>query len=61
MKELMGGLWFAGLAAGALLGIVPVLILGALGTLTGAAAIWQEKLNERAANSWRAEYPKYRY
>lgn len=61
MKELTGGLWFAGLIAGALLGIVPALIFGALGALAGAAGCYQEWLDKQAANSWRAEYPSYKY
>lgn len=61
MKELMGGLWFAGLVAWALLGLVPGLILIGIGI---AAASWElvhELQAIKADKSWRKQYPPYGY
>lgn len=61
MKELAGGLWFAGLVAWAVLGFVPGLILIILGM---AAASWKlvcELQIEKAEESWRKHYPPYGY
>jgi len=61
MKELMGGLWFAGLVIWALLGFGPGLILLALGALAGAGELAREQRAERQAESWRRKYPPYGY
>lgn len=61
MKEIMGGLWFAGLVAGALLGILPAIILLILGAGAGAAELVKEHRAEQLAQSWRKAYPPYRY
>lgn len=61
MKELIGGLWFAGLVAWALLGLLPGLICIALGVLAGAGSWYGELLKARQAESWRKNYPSYKY
>lgn len=61
MKEICGGLWLAGLGAWALLGLIPGLILISIGAAAGAGALAQERRAERAAQSWRENYPSYKY
>ena len=61
MKEVMGGCWFSGLIAWALLGIVPAIILFAIGAGAGIAALYQEEKQEQAEASWRKQYPSYKY
>lgn len=61
MKEIMGGCWFAGLLAWALLGLVPGLILIGFGTLAGGWKLIKEAEAEKAEESWRKNYPSYRY
>lgn len=61
MKELMGGLWFAGLLAGALLGLVPALCLFLLGACAGAGELLKTRKAEQQAASWRKDYPPYGY
>lgn len=61
MKELMGGLWIAGLGAGALGMIWGGIALGLLGTLIGAASWYRELEDSKRAASWRQTYPSYKY
>lgn len=61
MKEIMGGCWFAGLLAWALLGLVPGLILIGIGALAGGWELIKEAEAEKAEESWRKTYPPYRY
>lgn len=61
MKELMGGLWFAGLLAWAVLGVVPGLVLIGLGAAAAAGELAKERRAEQQAASWRKNYPPYRY
>lgn len=61
MKELMGGMWFAGLLAAGVGLYGAAVVLGIIGTLAGAASCYDELLKERRAASWRAQYPQYRY
>lgn len=61
MKELMGGLWFAGLVTWALIGLIPGLILIGLGILVGAGELAKQLQAERQAASWRRTYPPYGY
>lgn len=61
MKELMGGCWVSALAAGALGFICGAIILGVLGALAGAASWYDEQLKEQAGESWRKDYPSYKY
>lgn len=61
MKEVMGGLWFAGLVAGALLGMLPAIILFILGAGAGAAELVKDHQAEQLRQSWRKTYPPYRY
>jgi hypothetical protein len=61
MKELMGGLWFAGLLAWALMGLMPGLVLLVLGAMTGAGELVRERQAEKQAASWRRTYPPYGY
>lgn len=61
MKETMGGCWLGALAAGALGLVWGAILLGAIGALAGAASWYQEKLDEQAAESWRKNYPSYKY
>lgn len=59
MKEIMGGLWLAGLVAGALLGILPAAIFFILGAGAGAAAYHKEK--KAASCKLQDTYPTYKY
>ena len=61
MKEILGGCWFAGLLAWALLGLVPGLILFGIGCIAGAGELVKEKQAEVEENSWRKNYPSYKY
>ncbi len=61
MKELAGGMLFAGLLAAALGLYLYAGILGIGGLLAGAASCYDEVLKEKRAESWRAEYPSYKY
>lgn len=61
MKELMGGLWLAGLLAGALWSISAMIVFFLLGTIAGLIELSKQARNERKENSWRAEYPSYKY
>lgn len=61
MKEIMGGLWFAGLLVWALLGLEPGLVLFALGAAIGAGELVKERKAEEAAQAWRKNYPPYGY
>ena len=61
MKELMGGLWFAGLIAWALLGLLPGLICIALGALAGSWELVRELQAAKAEENWRKQYPPYGY
>lgn len=65
MKEIAGGLWFTGLLAWALLGIIPGIVYIGMGCI---AASWQlvkerqaEAEAEAKAESWRKNYPTYKY
>ena len=61
MKELMGGLWLAGLLIWASLGLLPGLILLGLGAAAGVAVLYKEYKEEAAAQNWRRNYPSYKY
>lgn len=61
MKELMGGLWLGALIAGAWGLWAGAIVLGALGALAGAGSWYGELLKERQAESWRKNYPSYKY
>lgn len=61
MKEIMGGLWFAGLVAWALFGLVPGIILIVLGAAAGAGELVKEQKAEATKQAWRKYYPPYRY
>ena len=61
MKEVAGGLWFAGLIALAITGLVPGLILIGIGVLAGAGELIKEKQAEAEEASWRKNYPSYKY
>lgn len=61
MKEIMGGLWFAGLLAWALIGLMPGLVLFGLGAVAGAGELVKERQAAKQAASWRRTYPPYRY
>ena len=61
MKEIMGGLWFAGLLAWALLGLIPGLILFGIGAAVGAGEAIKEHQAEQQAEAWRKSYPTYKY
>lgn len=61
MKEVIGGLWFAGLIVWAMLGFVPGLILIVIGCIAASCKLAQERQAEAAAQSWRKQYPPYRY
>ena len=61
MKEIMGGCWFAGLLAWALLGLVPGLILIGIGCLAASWQLIKDKQAEQIEQSWRKNFPPYRY
>lgn len=61
MKELMGGLWFTGLLAWALLGFIPGLICIILGALAGSWELVRELQAVKTEKSWRKNYPSYKY
>lgn len=61
MKELMGGCWLAGLFAGAMGLYIGAAILGLIGLLAGAASWYDELLHEQQTESWRKNYPSYKY
>lgn len=61
MKELAGGSILAGLLAAALGFYLYASILAVIGLLAGAASWYDEVLKEKQAESWRAEYPSYKY
>ena len=61
MKEITGGLWFAGLSAGALLGLTPALICIALGAAAGIYTYVHELRREKRETNWRKTYPPYGY
>lgn len=61
MKEIMGGCWFAGLLAWALMGLIPGLILFGIGAIAGAGEAVKERQAEKQAASWRKNYPSYKY
>ena len=61
MKEIMGGLWCAGLVCCAVLGVVPGLILLGLGAIAGSCIIIRELEQKQQAESWRKNYPTYKY
>lgn len=58
---IIGGLLFGGLVAGALLGLLPGVILIGLGIAASCAAAIQEKQAAKRAESWRRNYPSYKY
>ena len=61
MKEIIGGCWLAGLLAWAVLGMIPGLILLGLGTLAESWELIKRAEAVKAENSWRKNYPPYRY
>ena len=61
MKELMGGLWFAGLLAWALFGLLPGVILITLGAAVCIGELVKEQKAEAEQQAWRKYYPPYGY
>jgi len=65
MKEVGGGLWLGGLGAGALFGLVPAVVLFLLGTIIFLCELGKERQAarqaEEQAESWRKNYPSYKY
>jgi len=61
MKEIAGGMWFAGMLAWALLGFIPGIILISIGFIAASWQLVKEKQAEAAAESWRRNYPPYKY
>lgn len=61
MKEIMGGLWIAGLVALAVLGVVPGIVLILLGAGAGAGELAKEHKAAQQAKAWRKLYPPYGY
>lgn len=61
MKEIMGGLWLSSLVLGALGLWAGALILCMLGATAGAAAWYDELHKKQQAESWRKNYPSYKY
>lgn len=62
---IIGGLFFGGLLTGALIGLLPGAILLGLGAvascITAAQEQYAERQAERQAESWRRDYPSYKY
>ena len=58
---IIGGLLFGGLVAGALMGLLPGAILVGLGAVAYGIAAIQEQQAAKQAESWRRNYPSYRY
>ena len=58
---IIGGLMFGGLVSGALLGVGPGLALCGLGAVAGIIVAAQEHKAEKQAESWRRNYPSYKY
>lgn len=61
MKELMGGLWLAGVLAWALLGLIPGIILIIIGAGICAGELVKERKAEISTQAWRKSYPPYGY
>ena len=61
MKEVAGGLWLGALAAGALMGLIPGLVLFALGSVCALCELRQEWKAEEQTKNWRKNYPSYKY
>ena len=61
MKEIAGGMWLAGMLAWALLGFIPGTILISIGCIAASWQLVKEKQAEAAAESWRKNYPSYKY
>ena len=61
MKEVAGGLWLGSFVAGALLGLVPGLIMFMLGVVVAGCELGRELRAEKRAASWRKNYPSYKY
>ena len=61
MKEIMGGLWLGVLVAGALGLWVGAGVLGGLGAVAGLATLYDSYIKEAQAESWRRNYPTYKY
>lgn len=61
MKELMGGLWFSGLIAWAIFGLIPGTMLIILGLLIFFCELAKERHEAEAARNWRKNYPSYKY
>jgi len=58
---IIGGLLFGGLLAVALMGLLPGAILLGLGAVASCIAAAQERQAEQQAESWRRNYPSYKY
>lgn len=59
---MMGGLCLGGLLSWAILGFGPgSIVLLALGAVAGACELAGEKQAEKQAESWRKNYPSYKY
>jgi hypothetical protein len=61
MKEVAGGCWLSGLAAWALMGTVPGIILIGIGFIVVSWKLVKELQAEAKAESWRKNYPSYKY
>ena len=61
MKEIAGGLWLASLVCWAILGIVPGILLFIAGILATSCELLKAKQAATRMNSWRKNYPPYRY
>ena len=61
MKEITGGCWFTGLIAWALLGLIPGIIFIGIGCIAASWQLVKEKQAEAEAESWRKNYPTYKY
>lgn len=61
VKEIAGGFWLGALGAGAVLGLIPGIILFILGAMCAVGELVKEQQEEKQAASWRKNYPSYKY
>ena len=61
MKEIIGGLWFAGFLAWAIFGFIPGTVFILFGISLFFCEMIKEKRQDRASQNWRKSYPSYKY
>ena len=61
MKEIIGGYWLGALIAGAVLGLIPGIILFIIGVALALGELRKIQKAERQYENWRKNYPSYKY